>query len=160
MLVLRWTPVLLGMHTMVVETECVAKVGHRGWTVWWVMASTVETEVVTSLVSEELLVLNMELLIGVIKSNAWVVALWEVDTGLKTLINALFPHLFLEIVIVLLKVYYDKCDIILAVVVGATLISDKLRNLVQALSFLSQHVDHLSNLLLSVDKVETVCWQD
>ena len=57
----------------------------------------------------------------------------------------------------LLQVYYDKGHIILAVVVGATLISDKLRNLVQALSFLSQHVDHLSNLLLSVDKVETVC---
>ena len=57
----------------------------------------------------------------------------------------------------LLKVYYDQRDIVLAVVVGATLISDKLRNLIQALSFLSQHVNHLSDLLLSVDKVETVC---
>ena len=90
------------------------------------MASTVETEVVTSLVSEELLVLNMELLVRIIKSNAGVVAFWEVNTGLKALIDVLFPDLFLEIVIVLLKVYYDQRDIILAVVVGATLISNEL----------------------------------
>ena len=90
------------------------------------MASTVETEVVTSLVSEELLVLNMELLVRVIKSYAGVVAFWEVNTGLKSLIDVLFPDLFLEIVIVLLKVYYDQRDIILAVVVGATLISNEL----------------------------------
>jgi len=61
---------------------------------------------------------------------------------------------------VLLKVYYDQRDIVLAVVVGATLISNKLRNLIQALSFLSQHGYHLSDLLLSIDKVETVCCQD
>ena len=55
---------------MVVETECIAEVGHSGLSVRRVVASTVETEAVSSLVPEELLALNMKLLVRVIKSNA------------------------------------------------------------------------------------------
>lgn len=90
------------------------------------MTDSVETEVIAS---QELLVLDMELLVGVIKSNARVVAFREVDTGLKTLIDVLFTDLFLEIIIVLFEVYYDESDIVLTVVVCATLFSYELGNL-------------------------------
>ena len=62
----------------------------------------------------------------------------------------------MEVVVVLLEVYYHHGHIVLAVVVRASLISYLLGNLVERHALLSELVNHFGHFLFTVHEVEAV----
>jgi hypothetical protein len=81
----------------------------------------------------------------------------RVITPVESLLaGVLLLQLLVEIEVVFLQVYYHHCDVIFAVIVGHSFVSYLLRNLVEGHSLFSELVDHLGNLFLTVDEIETI----